>query len=529
MGTVLIADDEKNIREGLKCILDWNAYGFQVCAEAANGEEALQVILERHPSIVLLDLHMPKIHGIEVIRMAREQGYQGRFIILSGYSDFSYAQSAIRYGVTNYLTKPIDEEELQQTVEQISADMEKETAERGSLRRIQTKAKDTVLEELLLGMKHSETGEISEEDLVSISLKADSYQVAVYETYYTDRNQPAYQIEDVIAAFVDSDGYEYCELEKRQVVLLKGKSAIRQFQRFLDHYEKRPLQEDSPLDTMFLAYGRIVSRADRISDSYLDARKLCDRRFYCAEGAHTFGYLELSDIQETDEHITKERLHIFSSRLIGYLQAGSVDKVHETLKDLEQYLHHVTDSIQDVRLFVTDLYLQIKEQVSRTYPECEELFESNSLIIEFIGNRFYFYEIMQFIETKAREIVLKIRGHAGAESTMQDVLSYIDHNFQSNLTLEEVAPLFGYNSVYFGKVFSKSTGSSFNSYLNERRILQARKLLEDDDLKIYEIAARVGYSDVDYFSKKFRSQEGISPADYRRQLRADKQQENVQE
>ena len=89
MGTVLIADDEKNIREGLKCIMDWGAYGFQVCAEAANGEEALQVILQMQPTIVLLDLHMPKIHGIEVIRMAREQGSEGRFIILSGSSDFS--------------------------------------------------------------------------------------------------------------------------------------------------------------------------------------------------------------------------------------------------------------------------------------------------------------------------------------------------------------------------------------------------------------------------------------------------------
>ncbi|MBP7348458.1 MAG: response regulator [Butyrivibrio sp.] len=529
MGTVLIADDEKNIREGLTCIMDWDAYGFQVCGEAANGEEALHMIMEMQPSIVLLDLHMPKIHGIEVIRMAREQGYEGRFIILSGYSDFSYAQSAIRYGVTNYLTKPIDEDELQKTVGQIREDLEKETAKRGSLRRIQTKAKDAVLEELLAGVEDKETGEISEEDLTAICLKADSYQVVVYETYYTDRKQSPYAIGEVIAAFVNSDAYEYCEMEQRQVLLLKGKGAIRQFQRFLDHYEKRPLQADSPLDTMFLAYGQIVSRAEKIKDSYLDARRLCDRRFYCAEGAHTFGYLELSDIQETDEHITKERLHIFSSRLIGYLQAGSVDKVHETLKDLELYLHHVTDSIQDVRLFITDLYLQIKEQVSRTYPECEELFESNSLIIEFIGNRFYLYEIMQFIETKAREIVLKIRGRAGAESTMQDVLSYIDHNFQGNLTLEEVAPLFGYNSVYFGKVFSKSTGSSFNSYLNERRIIQARKLLEDDDLKIYEIAARVGYSDVDYFSKKFRSQEGISPADYRRQLRADIQQENIEE
>lgn len=91
METLLIADDEKNIRDGLKCILDWEALGFTVCGEASNGEEALSGILKSNPSLVLLDIRMPKLTGIDIIRIAREQGYDGRFIILSGYSDFSYA------------------------------------------------------------------------------------------------------------------------------------------------------------------------------------------------------------------------------------------------------------------------------------------------------------------------------------------------------------------------------------------------------------------------------------------------------
>ena len=104
METVLIADDEINIREGLKNIIDWNELGFEVCAEAANGEEALCLILDKKPSLVLLDIRMPKIYGTDLIRMARERGFQGRFIILSGYSDFTYAQTAIQYGV-DFLVK----------------------------------------------------------------------------------------------------------------------------------------------------------------------------------------------------------------------------------------------------------------------------------------------------------------------------------------------------------------------------------------------------------------------------------------
>ena len=112
METVLIADDEVNIREGLKIIIDWNELGFEICGEAANGEEALSAILEKNPSLVLLDIRMPKMYGTDLIRIARERGYKGRFIILSGYSDFTDAQAAIRYGVDFYITKPIDEDEL---------------------------------------------------------------------------------------------------------------------------------------------------------------------------------------------------------------------------------------------------------------------------------------------------------------------------------------------------------------------------------------------------------------------------------
>ena len=108
METLLIADDEAAIREGLKYIIDWEAEGFRLCAEAGNGEDALAKILALRPSLVLLDVKMPKMHGTEVIRQAREQGFTGKCIILSGYSDFAYAQSAIRSGVSFYLLKPID-------------------------------------------------------------------------------------------------------------------------------------------------------------------------------------------------------------------------------------------------------------------------------------------------------------------------------------------------------------------------------------------------------------------------------------
>ena len=121
---VLIADDEAIVLEGLKYIIDWEDLGFSICSQAQNGEEALEKVLNLQPDLVLLDIRMPKLTGTEIIQIAREKGFKGHFIILSGYSDFSYAQTAIKYGVDFYLTKPIDEDELENAVVTVKKQIE---------------------------------------------------------------------------------------------------------------------------------------------------------------------------------------------------------------------------------------------------------------------------------------------------------------------------------------------------------------------------------------------------------------------
>lgn len=120
---VFIADDEELIREGLKYIISWEELGFEICGEASNGEDALKSILELNPDLVLLDIRMPKLHGIDIIKFAREKNYTGKFIILSGYSENQYVQTALHNGADYYLTKPIDEDELYNSVKNVFPDI----------------------------------------------------------------------------------------------------------------------------------------------------------------------------------------------------------------------------------------------------------------------------------------------------------------------------------------------------------------------------------------------------------------------
>lgn len=519
METVLIADDEQNIREGLKYIIDWSALGFEICGETANGEETLQFILANSPSLVLLDIRMPKMYGTDIIRIAREHDYHGKFIILSGYSDFAYAQTAIRYGVDFYLTKPIDEDELHNAILSIKESLEEERSNTDNLQLLKSKAKNVILHEIVTGIYESPNATpLTHEEFESMNLIANVYQVVIYDKFSTKPNAVAYSFADLLKITNKGNhSFEHFEEDGNEVILLKGDFALSKFQHFLAHYEDTPPQPGSPLDTLFLAYGRPVYNLDEIYLSYEEASTLCKRRFFCLQGQHTLGYRELPDVRKRTLEITPEKLDEYCLLLNDYLLAFNRKMVAETLFDIEEYLYNVKNDISSVKLFLTDLYLRMKEQISHTYSTLEIPFFTNAKALDYLNNCHYLYQMIRFISEQT-EKVMNATGNSSRDSVLDDILYYIDHNFQNNIKLENIAPLFGYNSAYLGKIFTKSTGKSFNSYVDYKRIEQSKELLQQNQLKVYEIAEQVGYKNVDYFHKKFKKYVGLSPAEYRKNL-----------
>lgn len=519
MKTVLIADDELNIREGLKCIVDWRSLGFEISGETANGEDTLQFILKQNPSLVLLDIRMPRLYGTDIVRIAREKGYRGRFIILSGYSDFAYAQTAIRYGVDFYLTKPIDEDELLSSLKKIRDVLEKERSWSDNFELMRKKAKNVILHEIVTGTyTSSEASAFSQEDFREMNLEADVYQVVIFEKFGQHPQDACYSFADLLkVANKGNHTFEHFEEEGNEVILLKGSFALAKFQDFLDHYEKRRLQEGSPLDSLFLAYGRPVSDLDEIYLSYEEASTLCRRRFFCSQGQHTLGYGELPNMSGPSRQISDQKLEEYCNLLTDYLLSFNRKKVAETLFELEEYLYDVKDTIDAVKLFLTDLYLRVKEKVTHTYSTVSIPFPTNAQAIDRLDSCHYLYEMILFISEQS-EMIMNATGNSSRDSVLDDILYYIDHNYQNNIKLESIAPLFGYNSAYLGKIFNKAIGESFNSYIDHRRIEHSKELLSEHRLKVYEIAEQVGYKNVDYFHKKFKKYVGISPAEYRKNV-----------
>ncbi len=512
MDSLYIADDEKIIRDGLKCIVDWESLGYEICGEGKNGDEALSDILEKRPAITMMDIRMPGMSGLEVIKNAREGGYTGKFIILSGFSNFDYAREAMKYDVNYYLTKPIDEDELIKTVREITARIREERSAEVHNEVLRTKSKKEIILDIVL-----EKEDIFSLDMSTLGLQANKYQIVAYENFDKNESSVPYQFADLFQAANKGDElFEHFDYRNEEYLLLKGGLAIEKMKRFISHYDEEP-EKGSPLDTLFIAYGQQVDSLAELSRSFDQARALILRRFFCTQGQHVYGYDDLPTVQNHLTAFDKKLVDSYSKCFTGYLQAFNRRKVAEALYELEEYLFHVNAEIMDVKIFMTDLYLQIKDSITHNFPLADIPFKTNTEIIGFISTRNYLYEIIVCL-SQTFEMIMSSTGNSNRDSVMDDILYYIEHNYHSNLKLEMIATLFGYNSSYLGKVFTKTTGSSFNTYVDEVRVKKALELLKQKDLKVYEIAENVGYRNVDYFHKKFRKYVGQSPAEYRKSL-----------
>ncbi len=516
MYKVLIADDEEYIRNGLRYIMDWEEEGFEICGDAANGEVALQMIEQLCPDLVLMDIRMPKFTGLEVVKACHDKGLPCKFIIISGFSDFKYAQEAIRYGVENYLTKPIDDDELLNSVRQTKLALDETYRNVNRMEAIRQRAKDAILHDILVGSPDMDNL-LSQEEILSLELNADVYQVVIYENFNQGTDAPSYSFADLLRVTNRGEHtFNYLEENQQQIILLKGDYALSRFHDFLKHYQDgNSPQKDSPLDTLFLAYGRPVYSLQEVSQSFKEAQTLIRRRFFCIQGQHTLGYDELPDLNANTNTLTPEYMRSTANYLVGYLQTFNRNNVAKTLFQLEEYLYNVNNDIGEVKLFLTDLYLQIKERICVLYPNSSIPFGGNAAMINTIDQMHYMYQIIQFLSEQF-EMIMNATGNPSRSNIIDDILYYIDHNYQNNIKLETIAPLFGYNSAYLGKIFNKTVGENFNSYIDHVRIEHSKEMLLNNSYKVYEIAEKVGYRNVDYFHKKFRKYVGESPAEYRK-------------
>ncbi len=509
---VLIVDDEQIIRQGLKSTIDWTNNGFRICGESSTGEDAVEKIRMYQPDLVLLDIRMPKMYGTELIEIVRKEGFAGDFIILSGYSDFKYVQTALHNGASFYLTKPIDEHELLDAVLSVKEKILKRTSEKNSLIQYASKAKISILHDLIL----SDSVDYSI-DYESLGLSSYIYQLVMYESYtpyYT-----SYSFADILrVANQGNQAFEHIQIDEHEVIILKGAYAIEKFNSCLEHY-RQGTEKGSPLDILFLTYGPTINSLNDLRDSYFTCNRLMKRRFFCHENQHVLSYSDLpntmyseSSISDfsTDSKVSKT----YSDKLVNYIQSYNRRCITELLDELSNQMYVCNLEVNTIKYFLIDIFLQIKQAIAANYISIDIPFAHNAAIIESLSSKYYLHEIMTYFNEQF-EMIMRAIGNSSSDSVLDDILYYISHNYQKSLRLESLASLFGYNSSYLGKLFKDKTGQNFNAYMDNVRIENAKNLLCTTTLKIYEISMHVGFKNVDYFQQKFKNIVGTNPTEYR--------------
>lgn len=508
---VLIVDDEHIVREGLKSIISWENYGFEICGEGIDGKDALNKIYELNPDLVLIDIKMPGMYGIDVIKQVREMKYKGNFIILTGYSDFEYAKSAIKLGVDSYLLKPIDEDELIEAVKRVYEKIERENDIRRHITNSKKHIKDTALRSLIEGIQDLMTLQ-SNFDLCNIKMDYSSFYVAIVDNNLESNREAFYldllnEVENIVGSL---EYIDMINIEHKPVLIIKGKSS-KEVLDILTNLRKK-LYLRLKFDVI-IALGRKVDKADGIHVSYKDARSLLDKRFF-------FSSMEVIDFEEINrtvgENSVKEDLSKFAESIYTYVEVNDIEKIEEILGKLKAYFISLDYSPEKVKGICNNIFIELKDKIVLNYEKLKNPFSTKESIIKEVYEKNSLSELIEYMKNEFINVSNRICSYS-SDNIMKRIVNFIHKNYYKDIKLETLADIFNYNSAYLGKMFKSYTGVNFNSYLDKVRIENAKELLAKNDLKVYQVSEKVGYKSIDYFYLKFKKYVGVSPKEFKRQ------------
>ncbi len=511
---VLIVDDEEIVRNGLKNIIDWNALGCQICGEASNGEEALEKITSLAPSIVMLDITMPVMTGIELLSEVHHNPtkYPNRpnFLILSGYSDFDYAQKALNYGAKGYIVKPVDEDLLEQKVKSLVEEINKAN-EMDTLRNY-AQMEETAQRFSQMFLFGAVDDAFSKDEDTS-----DKYKVAIVSPELCGCGG---QLQALKAAIKENFGFTShlaFPMDPVYIILFKneGDESIKR------HLERFCIKMQKNRSGSLVALGESGTGLQGALDSYNQAKELYGQLFFFTDKAfitHADLDADPNSIYRLTKaaHNNEDEFFECIPELIQFIEIYDLQKISTTMDAQEQWLRRSCLSVDQIKKICMAFIVETQNAIHNKHPE-KELETVPALdLVNLIYTQNYFDEMICIVKDFTMGLAESFTSNT-ANSTILKVIQYVKTNFNTDLKLEMLGNLFNCNSAYLGKKFREYTGVPFNTYLDIIRIEEAKKLLTSSKLKIYEISKLVGYSNTDYFYLKFKKHTNMTPKEFKTQ------------
>ncbi|MCI8763033.1 MAG: response regulator transcription factor [Lachnospiraceae bacterium] len=506
--TGMIIDDEKIVREGICDLIDWNAEGYRLVPGGKDGREGLAGILRYQPDLVLVDIKMPGITGLELIQEARKQGFQGHFIILTGYSEFEYAKTAISMGVEGYLLKPVDEDELLGYVRRIRKKLEQEVYLKSYHSRNEDKARQELLRRIVLNEDSPENLK-RDIELYQLPMEGSCLCVAVCRDKDEDGDKEEKHFQEKLAALIEGDAACMGTFSIAGGAVLVGKGIT--YKQWKSRIEKRNRRLASYYGSGFrLAIGNNVHSWKELFCSYESALYLLDQSFiFGEEDILTIDLI--CNLEESREAVSVEYLEML-------IEVGEAEGIRRAMGMFRDYCAWHMLKSQEIKILLIQELLRLQMKLGKKYNSEALSDEKLQPLIRRLMEAENMTRLLECFEGVLTSLSQEI-GTGGAGNIIRRVYYYMEKNYDKDLKLETIARNFNYNSAYLGKLFRKETGESFNNSLDIIRINNARRLLQETNLKVYQISERVGYGSIDYFYIKFKKYVGISPKEYRKNLK----------
>ena len=532
---VFIVDDEKATRDGLKECIDWLAYGMTIVGEASEGNEALSFLEKTHVDVIISDVVMPVMDGIQLVEAINKMQLEIKVILVSGYSDVPYLKSAISLGAVDYIFKPVKLKELKYVLAKISSHFEKQTEQKQSFNEMKNKLDQSIpyLKERFITKLLS--GKLQEDNInEQISFLCMNLNLNGYFSVMAVSMEPGQEAGRKLAG--DNELYKMVGLsslkeystkhiriwdmsidEVNFALLISSNYSIGYDMSLEIAYEFQKIIKQSTGYGASIGIGIEVAKLSEVYISYQQAKRALEQKFNLGEeqiihfdDIHNITYSKGFYPEGILDDII-DMIRLGDNKKVGNL----VDKMFKDIsKDSSINLKLVQNICMEAVTLANRELLQARadeKSDKNTFVDMhtiKDIFKPKSL------NETHVW--LKSLLCDAAERICTVQSNISKNIIIEFMKKAINEKYAEDISLLTMASEFYLTPNYLCLIFKKETGETFNDYLTKVRVQKARELLKDPTFKIYEIAEMVGYRDSDYFTRVFKKFTGFTPTEFRK-------------
>ena len=538
MYKILLVDDEILVRDAIRENIDWGKLDCELIGDCENGKQAVEFVKTHEVDIVLTDILMPYMDGMELSHFLHDNYPDVLIVIFSGFGEFEYAKKAIQYNVSEYMLKPVTAMELTKVIENMKEKLDSRKKEQRKMESLTQVSQDyhknaNVIRSKALDclVKCTREVQVSLDELerMGITFQAASYRVAVFdidtysEMYQMDMDK---QQESALMAFVLFNvGDEIVVQEKAGVVYQEGNNRVciifagnrtKEFSENIHricHEIQKKVKEVIGLETS-IGIGSWVRSPYELIYSYRLAAKAIDYRYL-------LGGNLLFDMEEKK---TDNSIFLINDleTLTEAIKSGDRKLMEETLGQIETEIKSALVEKIYACIYLQQVIRAIGNTCQSLSEEPEKIIAQREALLKAVTEQRTFSQAAALVEKYAQEVFDELQELNSSSGQRQGMLAmdYIQKNYMDPcLSLNSICSYLNISTSYFSTIFKEMTGETFIEVLTRVRMEKAKELLENTTMKNYEIAEKVGFSDPHYFGISFKKITGKTPTEYAREKR----------